>query len=140
MSITQQCLGLSDEGIWDAIHDIGSVLNFAEVDLTQESTPDATTLFTFRKLLEEGRLTFRVFDESKAHLACNGLSMREGSIVDTTLIAVPLSTKNKDGQRDLDGVKRIDLQIRVGGDGKGKLMNAFAGKTLITVTQATEAV
>jgi IS5 family transposase len=33
-------------------------------------------------------------------LAAKGLMMREGTIVDATLIAAPPSTKNKDGERD----------------------------------------
>lgn len=100
MYIAQQCLGLSDEGIEDAIYDISSVRNFVGVDLTHESAPDATTLLKFRRLLEENALTARVFDEIKAHLASKGLSMREGTIVDATLIAAPPSTKNKAGERD----------------------------------------
>ena len=100
MYIAQQCLGLSDEGIEDAIYDIVSVRNFVGVDLTHDSAPDATTLLKFRRLLEENELTRRVFDEIKAHLASKGLTMREGTIVDATLIASPPSTKNKEGERD----------------------------------------
>ena len=100
MYIAQQCLGLSDEGIEDAIYDIVSVRNFVGVDLTHDSAPDATTLLKFRRLLEDNELTRRVFDEIKAHLAAKGLSMREGTIVDATLIAAPPSTKNRDGGRD----------------------------------------
>lgn len=100
MYIAQQCLGLSDEGIEDALYDMSSVRTFVGIDLTHESAPDATTLLKFRRLLEENNLTRRVFDEINAHLATKGLSMREGTIVDATLIAAPPSTKNKDGTRD----------------------------------------
>lgn len=100
MYIAQQCLGLSDEGIEDAIYNIQSVRRFVGIDLTHESAPDATTLLKFRRLLEESQLTRRVFEEIKAHLASKGLTMREGTIVDATLIAAPPSTKNRDGERD----------------------------------------
>ena len=100
MYIAQQCLGLSDEGIEDAIYDIQSVHNFVGVDLTHESAPDATTLLKFRRRLEENELTRRVFDEINGHLANKGLTMREGTIVDATLIAAPPSTKNSDKERD----------------------------------------
>lgn len=100
MYIAQQCLGLSDEGIEDAIYDSQSVRGFVGIDLTHESAPDATTLLKFRRLLEENHLTRRVFDEIKGHLANKGLLMREGTIVDATLIAAPPSTKNRDGERD----------------------------------------
>lgn len=42
----------------------------------------------------------RIFEEINAHLASKGLTMREGTIVDATLIAAPPSTKNRDGKRD----------------------------------------
>ena len=100
MYIAQQCLGLSDEGIEDAIYDIQSVRAFVGIDLTHESAPDATTLLKFRRLLEENALTRRIFDEIKGHLASKGLTMREGTIVDATLIAAPPSTKNRDKERD----------------------------------------
>jgi IS5 family transposase len=100
MYIAQQCLGLSDEGVEDAICDNQAVRGFVGIDLTHESAPDATTLLTFRRLLEHNNLTKRIFDEINGHLASKGLTMREGTIVDATLIAAPPSTKNCDGKRD----------------------------------------
>lgn len=100
MYIVQQCLGLSDEGMEDAIYDSQSIRAFVGVDLTHESAPDATTLLKFRRLLEQHHLTRRIFDEINGHLASKGLVMREGTIVDATLIAAPPSTKNRDKERD----------------------------------------
>ena len=100
MYIAQQCFGLSDEGMEDAIYDSQSIRGFVGIDLTHESAPDATTLLKFRRLLEQHNLTRRIFDEINGHLASKGLVMREGTIVDATLIAAPPSTKNRDGKRD----------------------------------------
>jgi IS5 family transposase len=100
MYIAQQCFGLSDEGIEDAIYDSQSIRGFVGIDLTHESSPDATTLLKFRRLLEKHNLTRRIFDEINAHLARRGLMMREGTVVDATLIAAPPSTKNRDEKRD----------------------------------------
>jgi IS5 family transposase len=100
MYIAQQCFGLSDEGIEDAIYDSQSIRGFVGIDLTHESAPDATTLLKFRRLLEKHNLTRRIFDEINVHLASKGLVMREGTIVDATLIAAPPSTKNRDKERD----------------------------------------
>jgi IS5 family transposase len=100
MYIAQQCFGLSDDGIEDAIYDSQSIRGFVGIDLTHESAPDATTLLKFRRLLEQHNLTRRIFDEINGHLASKGLVMREGTIVDATLIAAPPSTKNKDEKRD----------------------------------------
>ena len=100
MYVAQQCFGLSDEGIEDAIYDSQAIRAFVGIDLARESAPDATTLLKFRRLLEEHELTRKIFERIKCHLAEKGLMMREGTIVDATLIAAPLSTKNRDKGRD----------------------------------------
>ncbi len=71
---------------------------FVGIDLGRESAPEATTLLKFRHLLEAKGLTREIFDTINGHLAEKGLMMREGTIVDATLIAAPPSTKN--GKRD----------------------------------------
>ena len=98
MYVAQQCFGLSDEGIEDAIYDSQAIRAFVGIDLDRESAPDATTLLKFRHLLEAKDLTRQIFDAINRHLAEKGLMMREGIIVDATLP----STKNKDGTRDPD--------------------------------------
>ena len=65
----QQCFGLSDEGIEDAIYDSQAICAFVGIDLNRESAPDATTLPKFRHLLEAKQLTRRIFDTMNAHLA-----------------------------------------------------------------------
>jgi len=62
--VAQQCFGLSDEGIEDAICDIQAIRNIVSTDLSSESAPDATTLLKFRSLLERHNLTRRVFMKS----------------------------------------------------------------------------
>jgi IS5 family transposase len=70
------------------------------IDLAREQVPDATTLLKFRRLLERHELTKEIFEQVNTHLAERGLLMREGTMVDATIIAAPSSTKNKDGTRD----------------------------------------
>jgi IS5 family transposase len=100
MYIAQQCFGLSDEGIEDAVYDSHAIRQFVGLDLGVESAPDATTLLQFRHLLERQGLTGKIFDTINAHLSAKGLLLREGTIVDATLIAAPSSTKNQTGERD----------------------------------------
>jgi IS5 family transposase len=100
MYIVQQCFGLSDEGIEDALYDSQAIRHFVGIDLSRESAPDATTLLNFRHLLEGHQLTESIFNAINHHLAEKGLLLREGTIVDATLIAAPPSTKNKAGKRD----------------------------------------
>lgn len=100
MYIAQQCFGLSDEGVEDALYDSQAIRNFVGIDLSREMAPDATTLLRFRRLLETHGLTERVFSAINTHLAERGLLLREGTVVDATIIAAPSSTKNQKGERD----------------------------------------
>lgn len=100
MYVAQQCFGLSDEGIEDAVYDSQAIRRFVRIDLAREDAPDATTLLKFRRLLERHGLTRRIFEVINAHLAEQGLMLREGTIVDATLIAASPSTKNRAGARD----------------------------------------
>jgi IS5 family transposase len=100
MYIAQQCFGLSDEGAEDAIYDSQAVRGFVGIDLARESAPDATTLLKFRRLLEDKQLTARIFAAINEHLAAQGLLLKEGTVVDATIIAAPSSTKNREGKRD----------------------------------------
>ena len=99
-NVAQQCFGLSDEGIEDALYDSQAIRRFVGIDLGRESAPDATTLLNFRHLLEHHQLTESIFNAINHHLAEQGLLLREGTIVDATLIAAPPSTKNQSGKRD----------------------------------------
>jgi IS5 family transposase len=100
MYIAQQCFGLSDEGIEDAIYDSQPIRGFIGIDLNREAAPDATTLLKFRRLLEEHKLTERIFTAINVLLAVKELMLKEGTVVDATIIAAPSSTKNQEGQRD----------------------------------------
>ena len=42
----------------------------------------------------------KLFEEINRHLEAHGLQLREGTIMDATLIAAPTSTKNKAKERD----------------------------------------
>ena len=86
MYIAQQCFGFSDEGAEDAIYDSQAIRGFVGIDLSREAAPDATTLLKFRRLLETHHLTERIFNAINDHLAAQGLMLREGTIVDATII------------------------------------------------------
>src|SRR5262245_25569196 len=100
MYFLQQWYSMSDEALEDALYDSQAMREFVGIDLAREQVPDATTLLKFRRLLEEHELTKAIFEEVNALLAERGLLMREGTLVDATIIAAPSSTKNKEKQRD----------------------------------------
>jgi transposase, IS5 family len=96
----QQWYGLADEALEDALYDSQALQRFARIDLSAEGVPDATTLLNFRHLLETHDLCKGLFTAINADLAARGLLLREGTLVDATLIAAPSSTKNAKRERD----------------------------------------
>jgi transposase, IS5 family len=98
----QQWYGLADEALEDALYDSQALRGFARIDLAAEGVPDATTLLKFRRLLETHDLCKGIFAAINADLGARGLLLREGTLVDATLIAAPSSTKNQEKQRDAE--------------------------------------
>ena len=96
----QQWYALADEALEDALYDSQALRTFAGIDLSVEAVPDATTLLGFRHLLEAHQLTQAIFTEVGALLRERKLLMKEGTIVDATIIAAPSSTKNLAKGRD----------------------------------------
>ena len=96
----QQWYGLADEALEDALYDSQALQGFARIHLAAEGVPDATTLLKFRRLLETHDLCKGLFAAINADLTARGLLLREGTLVDATLIAAPSSTKNEQKQRD----------------------------------------
>ncbi len=98
----QQWFNMSDPAMEDALYDSNSMARFAGIDLSCDPVPDETTILKFRHLLEKHNLTKRMFASIGRHLEDRGLLLREGTIVDATLIDAHTSTKNKDNKRDPD--------------------------------------
>ena len=90
---------LSDPAMEDALYDSVAVQRF--VGLTaRDPRPDETTILHFRRLLERHHLGEVLLEEITQHLATQGLRLREGTIVDATILDAPASTKNRAQARD----------------------------------------
>jgi IS5 family transposase len=98
--LMQQWYDLSDPAMEDALIEVPTMRRFAGIALISERIPDETTILAFRHLLERHDLGKQIFETVKAHLKANGMAMKQGTIIDATLIAAPSSTKNKKGERD----------------------------------------
>jgi transposase, IS5 family len=96
----QQWYGLADGAMEDALYDSQALRGFAGIDLTVAAVPEETTILNFRHWLERHELSRALFAEVSAMLEERGLLMRQGTIVDATIIAAPPSTKNKSKARD----------------------------------------
>ncbi len=98
----QQWYGLSDPAMEDALYDSESMRRFAGIDLGEDMIPDETTILNFRHLLEKHKLTEKIFEQTRLYLKDRGLLVREGTIVDATIIDAPSSTKNREKSRDAE--------------------------------------
>ncbi|HEV7868982.1 MAG TPA: IS5 family transposase, partial [Chthoniobacteraceae bacterium] len=130
----QQWYALADEALEDTIYDSQAMRTFAGIDLSVEAVPDATTLLNFRHLLEAHELTAKIFAEVAVLLAEKKLLMREGTIVDATIIAAPSSTKNERKERDpeMHQVKKgnewhFGMKAHIGVDAKSGLVHTVTG-------------
>jgi len=138
--VVQNCFGLSDEGLEDAVYEIQSIRQFVGVDLNSDVVPDATTVLKFRRLLEEHKLARAIFEEVNASLAANGFYMKQGTIVDATIIAAPSSTKNESKERDPEmhqtkkgNAWHFGMKAHIGVDAQSGLVHS------VTATSANEA-
>ena len=107
--------------------------------------PDETTILNFRHLLEEGRLGQGRMEEINRHLATQGLRLREGTIVDASIIEAPSSTKNGAGERDpqMRQTKKgnewhFGMKVHVGVDSETGVVHSMSA-TSANVHDVTEA-
>jgi len=89
---------LSDPAMEDTLYEVQSMRQFAGI--TIDTVPDETTILNFRHLLEEHNLGEKLFQTINKHLEKKGLSFKEGTIMDASIIAAPSSTRNQSGTRD----------------------------------------
>ena len=78
---------LSDPAMEDMLYEIESVRRFTGISLSK--VPDETTILNFRHLLERHGLGQVSFESIKDHLAEAGLILKEGTIVDASIIEAP---------------------------------------------------
>ena len=97
--LMQNWFALSDPAMEEALYEIASLGAFAHLSLN-EPIPDETTILNLRHLLEANDLAEDILRAINALLARKGLLLKQGSIVDATIIAAPSSTKNAQGARD----------------------------------------
>jgi IS5 family transposase len=96
----QNWFGYSDPAMEEALYEVAPLRRFAGLSLTRGSVPDETTILNFRRLLETHGLAPTILATINAHLTDQGLLLRQGTIVDATIVHAPSSTKNQNKARD----------------------------------------
>ena len=100
LHILQNLYDLSDDATSTEVIDSRTFSEFCGVDSSNQG-PDAA-IGRFRNILVKHGLQENLFHQVAALLTERGLILKKGTIVDSTLIAAPSSTKNREKKRDPD--------------------------------------
>ena len=96
--VLQHLYNLADDAARNEIIDSRAFSQFCGVDSSNQ-VPDGDTIGRFRHILERNQLGEAFFTNVVESLQKCNLMLKKGTIVDSTLIAAPSSTKNKEKQR-----------------------------------------
>lgn len=99
--LIQNLYDLADEATVAEVADSRAFSDFCGVESSNQ-IPDGDTLGRFRNLLIKNELQEKLFAQVVEMLKAKGLILKKGTIVDSTIISAPSSTKNKDKKRDPD--------------------------------------
>ena len=107
--------------------------------------PDETTILNFRHPLDTHDMGEGMFEEINDHPASRGLRLREGTIVDASIIEAPSSTKNQAGERDseMHRTKKgnrwyFGMKVHIGVDAQTGVVHSIS-TTSANVHDVTEA-
>jgi IS5 family transposase len=100
----QKWFNLSDPQLEEQVRDRLSFRRFLRLSL-DDATPDETTLVNFRKRLRKHGMASTLFDDVVRTLRQKGLILKEGTLVDATIIDAPMGAKVT-GDEDQGGLER----------------------------------
>ncbi len=95
----QQWFKPPDPSMEDALYNTPMFQGFAALDMGENHLSDESTILRFLHSPEANNLTVQIPDTAIPTLTAKGLSFKQDPVFDPTLIAVPNSTRNQDGQR-----------------------------------------
>lgn len=99
--VLQNLYDLADEKTVAEVIDSRAFSEFCGVDSSNQ-VPNGDTLGRFRNLLIQNGIQKLLFTQVVELLERRGLILKKGTIVDSTIIEAPTSTKNKEKKRDPD--------------------------------------
>lgn len=97
--VLQNLYDLADMKVMNEIIDSRAFTAFCCINSPDE-VPNGDTIGRFRNILTEHDLQKQIFDEIVNLLTERGLILKKGTIVDSTFIEAPSSTKNQKKERD----------------------------------------
>lgn len=97
--LLQNLYNLSDMATVSEVIDSRAFSDFCGVESSNQ-VPDGDTLGRFRNILIQNELQEKLFAQVVELLTARGLILKKGTIVDSTFIEAPSSTKNREKKRD----------------------------------------
>ena len=140
--LMQNWFGYSDPAMEESLYETTILRQFAGLHL--DRIPDETTILNFRRLLEKHELAGGILQVINGYLGDRGLLLRQGTVVDATIIHAPSSTKNKDGKRapEMHQTKKgnqyyFGMKSHIGVDAESGLVHSVVG-TAANVADVTQ--
>ena len=97
--LIQNLYDLADEATVAEVIDSRAFSDFCGVESSNQ-VPDGDTLGRFRNILINNELQEKLFAQVVEAFKVRGLILKKGTIVDSTIISAPSSTKNREKKRD----------------------------------------
>lgn len=98
--LTQNWFGYSYPAVEEALYENTILCQFSGLHL--DRIPDETMILNFSCLLEKYELAGGILQVINGYLGDCGLMLRQGAVLNATIIHDPSSPKNKDGKRNLE--------------------------------------
>ncbi len=99
--VLQMVYNVADMAVAAEVIDSRAFSEFCGVTSSNQ-VPNGDTIGRFRNILIQNHLQEKLFADVVSKLKAKGLMLMKGTIVDSTLIAAPSSTKNEKKERDPD--------------------------------------
>lgn len=132
--LLQHFFNYADPVMEEALYEVPLYCEFVGIDLAVDTVPDETTICKFRHLLERHDLAIVFLKEINAELGNRGLLLKQGTVVDATLIAAPPSTKNRKRKRDpeMSSTRKnnqwyFGMKAHIGVDADSGIVHAVVG-------------
>jgi len=130
----QQWFGLSDPAMEEALHDVPLYREFAGLEGPMRRLPDESTILRFRHLPKKHELAGALLSAVNEVLQGHGLMLTIGTVVDTTLISTPSSSKKRSGERDREIYQakkgnqwNFGMKAYIGTDAESGLVHTMVG-------------
>ena len=129
--LLQNLYNLSDMQTAEQVIDSRAFSDFCSIS-SPEEVPDGDTIGRFRNLLIKAGVQEKLFAQVITLLRSKDLILKKGTIVDSTIISAPSSTKNKEHKRDPEAhsVKKgnewkFGYKAHIGVDSKSGLVHSL---------------